>query len=743
MSISLLEQLKSLLPESQQAALHALATTTITSEKSLQVTLVGAFSVGKSSLLNRLLGEPLLQTAREETTALPTFIQYGEQRELFLVSSDHRLRRLHEQAFAEVTTQAPEGAICAILRLPRDWLQGVSIIDLPGLGSLSTSHQEYTLAQIQQADAILYLLDPRGPTQSDMSILAQIHQYAKRVKVVVARWDEVKASIDRGEKAPSLEQWTQQIARETGLQTRLDVTDQSGVGCEAVIDFITQARAELAEIRCQRFQAALRPVLENALGHNAHAQEACQAESEQAAQQVHQELMQRKQALLALKTDVYAQQHKDYENLSQHALQHIETQRIELVTQLRMQASEVFSEADLDELAKNGMAALRERLNALAKALYKLSTDHGTLQLPAAQIAHLDLRLPKPESIDPMDFLDRGKVAQLEQQLNERQDEIVELEQKLRHLPEDAVQQLSTIEQQLRDIVLKRQHIASQPLPKIIRELEKQRGSAAVLGRTMGEFADIALILFAPLFAGAKGAALLGKGAKMASSTVKVAKAVQISGIPPEVLGPVGRLEMLSFGYWGERFGSMVDGSNTPIQEEIIDPQARAAQQSNLAQIDHEIARLRSNMARNEELANQRQLSDWALEQNRKEQQRLKEQLEALDRQAREKRDEAEKLQQQTREKLLQREVEKAVNRWQQSFEQQSLGMLNHLQAHSKQYWEEKINQLVEERLADIEPLVAQLQAKPEEKQAQLVRLQQEAAHLHTALTLLVPTPSV
>ena len=47
-------------------------------EKKLKMALVGAFSVGKSSLLNALLGDRWLYTAQEEATALPTLIQYAE-----------------------------------------------------------------------------------------------------------------------------------------------------------------------------------------------------------------------------------------------------------------------------------------------------------------------------------------------------------------------------------------------------------------------------------------------------------------------------------------------------------------------------------------------------------------------------------------------------------------------------------------------------------------------------------------
>ena len=77
-SEKMLHTLKSRLPEHWQAALDELAASTLQAATPLWLTLVGGFSVGKSSLLNTLLGEPLLFTAKEETTALPTFLEYGE-----------------------------------------------------------------------------------------------------------------------------------------------------------------------------------------------------------------------------------------------------------------------------------------------------------------------------------------------------------------------------------------------------------------------------------------------------------------------------------------------------------------------------------------------------------------------------------------------------------------------------------------------------------------------------------------
>ena len=107
-----LADLQACLPADWHATLHELAATTLQATTPLKLSLVGAFSVGKSSLLNMLMNDPVLQASLEETTALPTFIEYGAQRAMQLVGQDGSITALTDEAFAAATTHAPEGAAC-------------------------------------------------------------------------------------------------------------------------------------------------------------------------------------------------------------------------------------------------------------------------------------------------------------------------------------------------------------------------------------------------------------------------------------------------------------------------------------------------------------------------------------------------------------------------------------------------------------------------------------------------------
>jgi hypothetical protein len=734
-SSAFLAALTAQIPAQWQDTVADLAANTLLSEQPLRLILVGAFTVGKSSLLNMLFGEHLLQTALEETTALPTFIEYGATPTLQLLNHDGSAAALTAAEFAHVTTHAPAGAACAVATLPHDWLRGIAVIDLPGLGGMSASHRDYTLAQIQAADAILYLIAPRGPDAADIVNLNHIRQYGKRVKLVATRWDEVEEAVARGEKLPSLAQWASQIEAATGLKARIAPVHKHGLGREELLDFIARARDERSAIRRRRFGAELRPLLENALGQNAEAQRACAAQSEVASRAVQAELMEHKQALTALKAELYDRAHQDRTQLEQQATALAALQRPGLETALRHHADAVQTEANWDEFAGLGAAQLRGALAEIANQFSALSSDYGQLQLPDAQIAACNLRLPAVETVEAQDFLAVARLNQLQAALAARQAEIAAQEATLAQLPAVDFHAPQTA---LRAVVQEQQQLAAQPLPKIIQQVEGGGGSA---GRAIGELCDLGLLFVNPAWAGAKIASLLGKSAQVAkavTTTVKVAQAVQtgkqIAGVPSQAVGKLAALEMLSLGYWGERIGNQLAGNRV---EEIIDLQAQAQQQQALAELEQRARAIRAELARCEDIAHEHELTGWALEQNRKEQAALQADVLALTQRAELQRREFEQEQQVARVRLLQQQLERAVQEWLKSFDQQANSMNTLLRARVKDYWEAQVQDLVNTRLQDTQTLMAQLAAAPAEKAAALALLTAEAARIEAALALL------
>lgn len=742
-----LHELLSSLPADWHEPVEALAGELLDADTPMRVALLGSFSVGKSSLLNMLLQEPVLQAALEESTALPTFIEYAAERSMALIGQDGSQLPLSAEQFAHVTTHAPQGAACAVLNLAQAWLKGVSIIDLPGLGSTSASHREYTLAQVRNADTVLFLLSPRGPSAADMDTLGIIRQSGKRVKVLVTHWDEVEAAIARGEKAPSLEQWAQQIEQATGLRVRLAASHRDGLGREETLEFIQRARDDLQGIRLRRFQAELRPILENALGQNTEQQRACQVDSEQQAQALHQELVERKQRLGEFKSGLYGEQQTDRARIGEQARNLAQQQRQHLARQLEESTRCLSEESQWDDFGSQGGQRLDAAMRNVAEGFSGLSREYGQLELPAAAMVELNLRLPAPETVCVEDFIDVGRFSQLQEALSEEQQAQAQMSLKQVSLQ---VQDMDEHQQHLRALSLQQQSLEAQPLPMVMQQTGPFNG--AFVGRIIGEIADIGLMLVNPATAGAKVASLIGKGAKVAkiavntgkiakgiSTGVKVVKGVQqgktsIRGVPQPVMDKLGGLEMLSLGYWGERIGGALAG---PSQVQVVDAQALAERDAALAELEHERQSLRRALARNEDIANEHQLTGWALEQSQNEQARLEQDLQRLQQKAEQAHRQAVLQLQHERSGQLRRNGEKACTQWLQSFDRQVSAMDELLHNQVRSYWEDRVAALLDERLQDIDMLTAQSQASAEEKQTLLAGLRDQAQALERTLQTL------
>jgi hypothetical protein len=402
-------------------------------------------------------------------------------------------------------------------------------------------------------------------------------------------------------------------------------------------------------------------------------------------------------------------------------------------------------ESGWDRFGAQGTDGLRTALADLAAQLSHLSADYGQVDLPVAQVGTFNLRLPSPETIDAADFLDVGKLSHLQQEIERQQQQITDAEHKLVHWP---VQDLGSAEQTLQQLLRDRQQVASMPLPRIMQQIPNS-GNGAVFGRMLGEIADIGMLFVNPVWVGAKVAGLIGKGAKVVnvavktgkitstvSKGIKIAQATQtgneVKNVNPAIVDKLKVLEVLSLGYWGERIGTAFGG---PGAQEIVDPAAEAEQAQALSGIESDIQRLRRELGRQEDMANERQLTGWALEQNRKEQARLQADLAQRVADAERQHREAEARAQQNRLTLVARHAERAVAQWLRSFDQQSTSMLDLMRARIKDHWENRVEALVAERMTEVDALMVQIRETPQQKQAALAQLLTEAEDLRLAMT--------
>ena len=113
----------------------------------LRVAALGQFKRGKSTLLNALLGAPILPMGVTPVTAIPTFIRAGEALSVRIALKDERgtvvagvgdeALRLLEQFTSEAQNPHNRRRVATVtIEAPSDFLaEGMILIDTPGVGS--------------------------------------------------------------------------------------------------------------------------------------------------------------------------------------------------------------------------------------------------------------------------------------------------------------------------------------------------------------------------------------------------------------------------------------------------------------------------------------------------------------------------------------------------------------------------------------------------------------------------------
>lgn len=717
------------LPEVLYPEVEAIADRTIRLTKPLNVCVVGEFSTGKSSLINSLLGESLLPTACEETTALPTFIEYAPELRIELVNADGVMTPITQEQFSTYTVAAPENALCSVLHYPATWLNDLTLIDLPGLGSQSQRHGDYTHAQISAADAIIYLLSPRGTTQGDLKLLRLIKQYGKYLTITVAQWDRIEESIKEGEQAPDLKEWQACIAQETGLNLALIGVSKYGHGRDAIISFLQTTKQSVNKIREKRFQAELVPLLKNALGEINDKQAICSVNSAEQQQTLHNELLSQRQTLLEIKSDLYARSNDDQAQLEQQAQQLANRHREILIAKLYDLPVATKAE-DWQGVTDFAYQQLQTQVISTADGLNVLSSNYGQLQMPDVDIKKFNLHLPSPEPIELDDFINTSRLSALQADLEQKEQTAESNRTTIQALgninTEDSLQQLS-------ELRAERANIARQELPRTIQTIEGSENNAKIF-KNIGHLLDIGLIFVEGPLVAAKAASLLGetsKVVKVVNGANNVAKVIK----SPELEPYLRFSEKLSLSYWGEQLGKRFDQPARTI--EVIDPYAEAEQRRLLQEHDQQIAKQRAELHRLEDLQQQRDYSYWALAQNIKEQEQLKVSIQSLQKQALIAQQEAQADAVKQQQTMIEHYRQQLINQSIIHFDQQTRPMLDLLRITCKRYWQEQVEATLAQRLQTVDDLTQQIQQAPEEKQAALLGFQQQLTQIQSVLNTL------
>jgi GTP-binding protein EngB required for normal cell division len=160
----------------------------------LRVAVLGQFKRGKSTLLNALLGVPLLPVGVTPVTAIPTFIKAGPKttaritfkdgKESLLISAEAEIPAILDQHISE--TENPRnrlGVESVELEVRSEFLdQGIVLVDTPGVGSTFLHNTQAAEAILTECDVAVFVVSTDPPiTEAEVSYLGKVQELIPKI----------------------------------------------------------------------------------------------------------------------------------------------------------------------------------------------------------------------------------------------------------------------------------------------------------------------------------------------------------------------------------------------------------------------------------------------------------------------------------------------------------------------------------------------------------------------------------
>jgi Dynamin family len=177
------------------------------SERRFYVTCVGQFKRGKSTLINALIGEPVLPTGFIPVTAVPTVVRFGERlsariRTREALWKEILISDLKQYVSEELNPENQKGVQGAEVFVPSALLSsGMCIVDTPGLGSVFTGNTAATQAFIPHIDAALVVVGADPPLAGEE--LTLVEAVGKQVQELILVLNKADRTTDEERAAAS------------------------------------------------------------------------------------------------------------------------------------------------------------------------------------------------------------------------------------------------------------------------------------------------------------------------------------------------------------------------------------------------------------------------------------------------------------------------------------------------------------------------------------------------------------
>ncbi len=166
----------------------------------LNLAVLGEFKRGKSTLINRLLGAPVLPVGVVPMTSLAILVEHGPCPEVDVELASGERLRLGPQALRDYATESgnPENrrrVTRVVVRHPAPILAaGVVLVDTPGVGSAHDHNTEVAHRALAEADAAVFVLSVDSPaSRAELDFLSSVRERVGRLIFVLNKADLVGA----------------------------------------------------------------------------------------------------------------------------------------------------------------------------------------------------------------------------------------------------------------------------------------------------------------------------------------------------------------------------------------------------------------------------------------------------------------------------------------------------------------------------------------------------------------------
>ncbi len=164
------------------------------------IVVLGEFKRGKSTFINALLGDNILPTAVIPLTSVITKILYGKDKSVVVHYQNHvkkevSLHQLDEYITERKNPENKKEVSYVEIYYPSEMLNGIVLVDTPGIGSVFQHNTLATYDFVPKVDAAIFLLTAEQPLGEDeLKFITQLKDQVPKMFYVLNKADLISES---------------------------------------------------------------------------------------------------------------------------------------------------------------------------------------------------------------------------------------------------------------------------------------------------------------------------------------------------------------------------------------------------------------------------------------------------------------------------------------------------------------------------------------------------------------------